>query len=170
MVEIRQETKKDYEEVYNVVKIAFETAEHSDGNEQDLVVALRNSSNFIPELSLVAIQDNKIVGYILFTKIKIGEFEELALAPLGILPEYQKQGIGKRLIEKGHQIAKQLGYHFSIVLGSDTYYPKSGYVSAIQYGIKAPFEVPNENFMAIKLNDFDKEITGTVEYAKEFGI
>ena len=136
MVEIWQETKKDYEEVYNVVKIAFETAEHSDGNEQDLVVALRNSSNFIPELSLVAVRDNKIVGYILFTKIKIEEFEELALAPLGILPEYQKQGIGKRLIEKGHQIAKQLGYHFSIVLGRDTYYPKSGYVSAIQYGIK----------------------------------
>ena len=170
MVKIRQETKKDYEEVYKVVKIAFETAEHSDGNEQDLVVALRNSSNFIPELSLVAIKDNKIVGYILFTKIKIGEYEELALAPLGILPEYQKQGIGKKLIEKGHQIAKQLGYHFSIVLGSETYYHKSGYVSAIQYGIKAPFEVPNENFMAIKLNDFDKEITRTVEYAKEFGI
>ena len=45
MLEIRQETKKDYEEVYNVVKTAFETAEHSDGNEQDLVVALRNSNN-----------------------------------------------------------------------------------------------------------------------------
>lgn len=95
MIEIRQETKEDYEEVYNVVKIAFETAEHSDGNEQDLVVSLRNSSSFIPELSLVAIQDNKIVGYILFTKIKIGQHEELALAPLAILPEYQKQGIGK---------------------------------------------------------------------------
>ena len=107
MLDIRQETKKDYEEVYKVVKIAFETAEHSDGNEQDLVVALRNSSSFIPELSLVAIQDNKIVGYILFTKIKIGEYEELALAPLVVLPEYQKQGIGKKLIEKGHQIAKQ---------------------------------------------------------------
>ena len=170
MVKIRQETEKDYEEVYKLVKIAFEKAEHSDGNEQDLVVALRNSSNFIPELSLVAIQDNKIVGYILFTKIKIGEYEELALAPLAILPKYQKQGIGKKLIEKGHQIAKQLGFHFSVVLGSESYYPKSGYVPAIQYGIKAPFEVPNENFMAIKLNDFDKEITGKVEYAKEFGI
>ena len=54
---------------------------------------------------MVAIKDNKIVGYILFTKIKIGKYEELALAPLGILPEYQKQGIGKKLIEKGHQIA-----------------------------------------------------------------
>ena len=170
MVKIRQETEKDYEEVYKLVKITFETAEHSDGNEQDLVVALRNSSNFIPELSLVAIQDNKIVGYILFTKIKIGEYEELALAPLAILPEYQKQGIGKKLIEKGHQLAEKLGFHFSVVLGSEHYYPKSGYIPAIQYGIKAPFEVPNENFMAIKLNDFDKEITGTVEYAKEFGI
>ena len=156
--------------IYNVVKTAFETAEHSDGNEQDLVVALRNSDSFIPELSLVAIKDNKIVGYILFTKIKIGNNEELALAPLAVLPKYQKQGIGSKLIQQGHKIAKKLGYHYSIVLGSETYYPKFGYVPAIQYGIKAPFEVSNENFMAIKLNDTDIEIKGTVRYAKEFGI
>ena len=162
MVEIRQENKNDYEEIYNVVKTAFETAEHSDGNEQDLVVALRNSDSFIPELSLVAIKDNKIVGHILFTKIKIGNHEELALAPLAVLPEYQKQGIGSKLIQQGHKIAKELGYHYSIVLGSETYYPK--------YGIKAPFEVSNENFMAIKLNDIDIEIKDTVQYAKEFGI
>ena len=170
MVEIRQENKNDYEEIYDVVKTAFETAEHSDGNEQDLVVALRNSDSFIPELSLVAIKDNKIVGHILFTKIKIGNHEELALAPLAVLPEYQKQGIGSKLIQQGHKIAKELGYHYSIVLGSETYYPKFGYVPAIQYGIKAPFEVSNENFMAIKLNDTDAEIKGTVQYAKEFGI
>ncbi len=170
MLKIREENKKDYEEVYNVIKTAFATAEHSDGNEQELVVALRNSNNFIPELSLIAVQDNKIVGYILFTKIKIGKYEELALAPLGILPEYQKQGIGKRLIEEGHKKAKELGYHYSVVLGSETYYPKSGYVPAIQYGIKAPFDVPDENFMAIKLNNTNENISGTVEYAKEFGI
>lgn len=170
MLEIRKETKSDYDEVYDVIKTAFETAEHSDGNEHDLVVALRKSDNFITDLSLVAVEDNKIVGYILFTKIKIGEYEELALAPLGILPKYQKQGIGKKLIEKGHQIAKELGYHYSIVLGSETYYSKSGYSPAINYGIEAPFEVPNENFMAIKLNNTDKEIIGIVEYAKEFGI
>ena len=99
MLTIRQENKNDYEEVYNVIKTAFETAEHSDGNEQDLVVALRKSDNFIPELSLVAVMNNKIVGYILFTKIKIGKQEELALAPLGVLPEYQKQGIGSALIQ-----------------------------------------------------------------------
>ncbi len=170
MLEIREENKKDFDEVYNVIKTAFKTAEHSDGNEQDLVVDLRKSDNFIPELSLVAVQDNKVVGYILFTKIKIGNFEELALAPLAVLPKYQKQGIGSKLIEKGHIIAKKLGYHYSIVLGSDKYYSKFGYIPAIQYGIKAPFEVEDKNFMAIELNNTDKKIKGKVEYAKEFGI
>ena len=170
MLIIRQENKNDYEEVYNVIKTAFETAEHSDGNEQDLVVALRKSDNFIPELSLVAVMDNKIVGYILFTKIKIGKQEELALAPIGVLPEYQKQGIGRTLIQEGNKKAKELGYHYSVVLGSDKYYPKFGYVSAKEYGIVAPFDVPDENFMAIKLNDIDIEIKGIVQYAKEFGI
>lgn len=170
MIEIRQENQKDYEEVYMVVKTAFETAEHSDGNEQDLVVALRNSDSFIPELSLVAVKDDKIVGYILFTKIKIENHEEIALAPLAVLPEYQKQGIGSMLIEQGHKIAKKLGYHYSIVLGSENYYPKFGYIPATQYGIQAPFDVANKNFMAAKLNDTDIEITGVVQYAKEFGI
>ena len=170
MLEIRQESQNDYKEVYNVVKIAFETAEHSDGNEHDLVTALRKSNNFIPELSLVAIKDNKIVGHILFTKIKIGGYEEIALVPLAVLPQYQRKGIGRKLIEEGPKIAKELGYHYSIVLGSENYYPKFNYIPAIQYWIKAHFEVPNENFMAIKLNDTDVEIKGTVEYAKEFGI
>lgn len=166
MLEIRKETKQDYEEVYKIVKEAFASAEHSDGNEQDLVVSLRDSDSFIPELSLVAIKDDKIVGHILFTKIKIGEDEELTLAPLAILPEYQRQGIGKKLIERGHKIAKELGYHYCVVLGSERYYPKTGYVPASRYGIKAPFEVLNENFMAIKLNDTNQEINGIVEYAK----
>lgn len=170
MFEIRQENQNDYKEVYSVVKKAFETAEHSDGNEHDLVTVLRNSKNFIPELSLVAIEDNKIVGYILFTKVKIGDYEEVALAPLAVLPESQKKGIGGSLIKKGHEIAKKLGYHYSIVLGSEKYYPKFGYVPAIKYGIEAQFQVDSENFMAVKLNDSIMEIKGIVEYAKEFGI
>ena len=60
MIEIRKEEKQDYEEVYKVVKTAFETAQHSDGNEQDLVTELRKSKNFIPKLSLVAVKNEKI--------------------------------------------------------------------------------------------------------------
>ena len=170
MIEIRKEQKSDYEEVYNLVKTAFEKAKESDGNEQDLVVDLRNSDNFVPELSLVAKKDDKVVGYILFTKIQIGKYEELALAPLAVLPEYQRQGIGSKLIKEGHKIAKEMGYHYVVVLGSDKYYPKFGYEKASKYGIKPPFDVPDENFMAIKLNDLSEEIKGTVKYAKEFGI
>ena len=171
MIAIRQENVNDYKEVYHVIKTAFETAEHSDGNEQDLVIALRkNIDDFIPELSLVAIGNNKIVGYILFTKIKIGENEELALAPLCVLPEYQRQGIGSKLIMEGHRIAKTLGYHYSVVLGSEKYYTKFGYTPAIEYGIEPPFDVPSKNFMAIKLNESNVKIKGIVKYAKEFGI
>ena len=170
MLEIRKENKEDYKEVYELVKTAFETAEHSDENEHDLVVELRKSNNFIPELSLVAIKDNKIVGYILFTKINIGRYEEIALAPIAVLPEYQKQGIGSKLVEHGHEIAKKLGCHYSIVLGSEKYYPRFGYIPAIQYGIKAPFDIPDQNFMAKKLKDTDEEIKGIVKYPKEFGI
>ena len=170
MLEIRKENANDYEEVYNVVKTAFEKAEHSDGNEQDIVVELRKSNSFIPELSLVAVNENKIIGYILFTKVKIGDNTELALAPLAVLPEYQRKGIGTMLIKEGHKIAKQLNYNYSIVLGSNKYYPRLGYIPASKYNIKDPFYKEDECFMAIKLNKNAKAINGIVEYDKAFYI
>ena len=69
---IRQENAKDHREVYGLIKEAFASAEHANGNEQDLVDALRKGEAFIPELSLVAVSDEKIVGHILFTKAKVG--------------------------------------------------------------------------------------------------
>ena len=60
---IRQERPEDYDTVYHVVKEAFENAEYTDENEQNLVAALRKSKSFIPELSLVAVEDEKIVGH-----------------------------------------------------------------------------------------------------------
>ena len=68
MIEIRKEKKEDYEKIYNVIKTAFQTAEHCDGNEQDLVNDLRNGDGYIPELSLVALSEGKVVGYIIFLK------------------------------------------------------------------------------------------------------
>ena len=76
---IRQETADDHKKVYSVIKTAFAAAEHSDGNEQDLVVKLRHSTHFIPELSLVAQINSKIVGHIMFTKAYVGETAVLAL-------------------------------------------------------------------------------------------
>ena len=161
---IRQERSKDFPSVYALVKAAFESAEHADGNEQDLVNALRKSDSYIPELSLIAEVDGKIVGHIMFTKLKIGNQVQLALAPLSVMPEYQKLGVGTALIQEGHKRAKALGYGYSVVLGSEKYYPRIGYLPAKNYGI------PSENFMACKLSENAPAVSGVVQYAKEFGI
>lgn len=167
---IRQEQPSDYKTVYQIIKSAFENAEHSDGNEQELVAALRNSNAFIPELSLVAIYDNRIVGHILFTKATIGTKVVLALAPLSVLPTYQRQGIGQALMAEGHRIAQELDYEYSIVLGHPKYYPKAGYRPASSFGIKAPFEVPDDSFMALKLKPTAEPLNGMLEYDPAFGI
>lgn len=167
---IRQERPEDYDTVYHVVKEAFENAEYTDGNEQNLVAALRKSKSFIPELSLVAVEDEKIVGHILFTKAFVNSIEVLALVPLSVLPEYQNRGIGLSLIKEGHRIAHELGYRYSVVLGHSEYYPKVGYVPASQYGVEAPFEVEDKNFMAICFDENGDKLNGIIEYDRAFGI
>ena len=170
MITIRQETPADHAEIYSLIQTAFASAEHRDGNEQDLVVMLRNSMSFIPELSLVAIEDGNIVGHILFTKALVNNVEILALAPLAVLPKYQNRGIGLALIERGHYIARRLGYRYSVVLGHSKYYPKAGYVPADTYGINAPFAIESESFMAICLDKNAGRLDGVVKYDKAFGV
>ncbi len=167
---IRQAQEKDYGDIYSVVKTAFASAAHADGHEQDLVNALRMSEAYIPELSLVCVKDGNIVGHIMWTKACVGDTAVLALAPLSVLPAYQRQGIGQCLIKAGHETAKMLGYAYSVVLGSEQYYPKSGYIPADTYGIFPPFDVPRENFMACPLTDTATAVCGVMKYAKEFGI
>ena len=167
---IRKEEPRDYEIVYSVVKNAFDHAEHSDGNEQDLVNALRKGDAFIADLSLVAEINGKIVGHIMFTKAAVGKNTVLVLAPLSVIPEYQRKGIGISLIKEGHKIANESGYEYSVVLGDQRYYRKAGYLPASKFGIKPSFDVPDENFMACKIKDDASKIHGVIKYAKEFGI
>ena len=169
-MKIRQEENKDFDIIYKVIKTSFQSAEHTDGNEQDLVNELRKSNAYIPELSLVAEINGSIIGHIMFTKVKIGDSMQLALAPLSVLPNYQKQGIGMALIKEGHKRAADLGYEYSTVLGDDKYYSKMGYLTAKSYRIFPPFDVPSENFMACKLIENASDISGIIQYAKEFGI
>ena len=168
-IKIRQEIEMDKSVVYEVVKTAFDTAEFSDHDEQNLVNRLRKSTAFVEQLSLVAEIENRVVGYILFTEIEIGNSILLALAPVAVLPDMQGKGIGEKLICEGHKIAANMGYKGCVVMGHDKYYPRFGYEKASRYNIVAPFEVPDECFMVIEFEkDGLKGVSGVVKYAKEF--
>ncbi len=164
---IRKEEEKDHKNIYEVNKLAFEQE-----NESKLIEKIRVGSNFIPDLSLVADINNRIVGHILFSKIKIignSIFETLALAPMAVLPEFQKRGIGSNLINRGMEKAMELGFDSIIVLGHKDYYPKFGFKRASKWNIKCCFEVPDEVFMAVELIDGALEgKDGTIKYPDEF--
>ena len=170
---IRQEKTTDFNAVFDLIEKAFKTEKLSDHREQFLVERLRKSNSFIPELSMVAEIDDKIVGHILLTKLKIKnnqtEFNSLALAPVSVLPEHQGNGIGGLLIEQAHKTAKELGYQSIVLLGHEKYYPRFGYEQADKYGIELPFNVPKENCMVIELTKKGLDgVVGVVEYPKEF--
>ena len=172
-IRIRQENQIDRKAVEAIIETAFKTEVYSDQTEHLLVARLRESDAFIPQLSLVAEVNGKIVGHILLTKITIkndlNSFPSLALAPVSVLPAYQKRGIGGRLIQEAHRIATELGHSSIVLLGHADYYPRFGYELTSKYGIKLPFEAPEENCMVVELVEGSlKEVSGVVEYAKEF--
>lgn len=172
---IRQELISDYKATEAVVRLAFENEEYSDQSEHYLVSRIRKTKAFIPELSLVAVNNasQEVVGHILLSKIKIvnenQKIESLALAPLAVLPEYQNKGVGKLLIHEALAKAKQLNHGSVIVMGHPAYYPKFAFKTAADFGINPPFEVPKEAFMAIELEENAlNNVSGVVEYPSVF--
>lgn len=166
-MDIRQESTDDYKAVFAVNDMAF-----GQKDEGELVDRIRKGNCFIPNLSLVAEVDDQIVGHILFSRIEIknsAEFESLALAPMAVLPKFQKTGIGGKLIVEGLKIAKALGHESVIVLGHKEYYPKFGFKKASMWAITCPLNVPDEYFMAIELVSGKLSgKAGSVVYPPEF--
>jgi predicted N-acetyltransferase YhbS len=117
--------------------------------------------------------DDDLVGYVLFFPIKIVdgklEHESIALAPVSVHPKHQKKGIGSALIKEGLTRCKKEGFQSVIVLGHPEYYPRFGFRPASNWKISAPFDVPDEAFMALELTiNALKNIQGIVQYPDEF--
>ena len=168
MLLVRPEETRDHEAISRVHRSAF-----GQESEAKLVTELRKSKDFSLGLSLVAVMDNEIVGHILFSPVVIQCKDEnihaLALAPMAVQPEFQKQGIGSKLVEKGLECCRRLGHQIVIVVGHPEYYPRFGFSSARARGLEAPFPVPDEAFMVIELTQGVLDgVSGMVVYPPAF--
>ena len=167
-VSLATETPADIPQIRQVVTAAF-----GQPNEADLIDRIRASANFVPEQSIVAKHNQKIVGHLLFSKITIETATDsvlaLALAPLAVLPAQQNRGIGGQLIQEGLLRCRSLGHLIVVVLGHPHYYSRFGFEAASQYGIQAPFEVPDEAFMVQALQPGAlSQVQGIVNYPAYF--
>jgi len=167
MITIRQETEKDFDQIYDLVRTAFLTARVSNGKEQDFVIQLRNGTNYIPELALVAEENGNIIGHIMLTKTFITDhdkkYEELLLAPISVMPAYQSRGIGSMLIKESFKIALDRGYKAIFLAGNPAYYQRFGFKPTVEFNIKDLHGIPDENVMVCEIvKDALNGISGTV--------
>ena len=144
---IRESTESDLRDVLDVETRAF-------GNEKgsviaDLVHGLLSDPTARPLLSLIAVNDDQAVGHILFTKARLANSREsisaVILAPLAVIPEAQRLGVGGRLIEEGLRLLSESGVELVFVLGHPGYYPRHGFRPAGVRGFEAPYPIPDEH-------------------------
>ncbi len=162
---IRDALPFDHAAVRQVVRHTFDQ-----DDEANLVEQLRADGDALVEL--VAASDIAIQGHILYSPLAIvREGESLraaALAPMAVLPAFQKCGLGSELIRAGNARCAQLGCVAIIVLGHVEYYPRFGFSPTLAESLQAPFSGPH--FMALEIEPGVLKGGGIVQYAKAFGI
>ncbi|WNZ07289.1 N-acetyltransferase [Streptomyces sp. 11x1] len=163
----RPETSADREGAYGVNAAAFET-----DAEARLVDALREDPGaWLPDLSYVAeAPDGTLAAYALITRCHVDEVPALALAPVAVLPDHQRQGAGAAVVRAVLEAARARGERLVLVLGHPGYYPRFGFVRASEYGIRPGFEVPDEAMMALVLDGSAPVASGTIRYPAAFGV
>ena len=163
MMIIRNETVSDIKAIAEVTIAAFQNLPISNHTEQFIINALRAANALT--ISLVAEIDGRVVGHIAFSPVTISDssLNWYGLGPVSVLPEYQRQGIGKSLIQEGLSLLKELGGQGCALVGDPNYYKRFGFRNIpdlVHEGI------PQEVFLALP---FNKKIPqGTVVFHKGF--
>ena len=162
LIEIREEHPGDVTAIRDVNTRAFR--QEQEGN---IVEALR--SNGAALLSLVATLDGRVVGHIMYSPLSVGEVTGAGLGPMAVLPEHQRQGIGSKLVTVGNRKLKDAGYAFIVVVGHPAFYPRFGFRPASLYGVSCEWEVPDDVFMLLVLDQTKMQgASGLARYRPEF--
>lgn len=140
MVEIRNETEKDYKIVEEITRKAFYNLYVPGCAEHYLVHIMRRHKDFLPELDFVIELDGQVIGNIMYTKAELvdenGEIKEIVtFGPVSILPEYQRMGYGKILMEHSFERASELGYDAIVIFGNPGNYVARGFKSCKKYNV-----------------------------------
>ena len=162
LIEIREERPDDMAAVRDLNRRAF-----GQDQESNIVDALR--ANGAALLSLVATVDDRVVGHIMYSHLSVDDsVSGAALGPMAVLPEYQRQGIGGKLIEAGNRKLKDAGYPFIIVVGHADYYPRFGFRPASEHGIRCEWDIPDNVFMLLVLDQAKMlGVSGLAKYREE---
>ncbi|BDQ03580.1 MAG: N-acetyltransferase [Ignavibacterium sp.] len=152
---IKQTSREDFSITENITREAFWNVYKPGCSEHLVLHNLRKSQSYIKELDLVAIRNNQIVGHIISTKAKVvdslnKEYEVLCVGPLSVLPNFQKKGIGERLLKESIEIARRLGFRGMILFGNPDYYHRFGFKNAKEFGITTKDYQNFEPFMALE--------------------
>ena len=160
---IRSAREADSEAVARVHRAAFDT-----GAEAAIVERARALGDDVAQLSLVAELDRRIVGHVLISRARLDGRSVLALGPIGVLPELQRQGLGGALMRQTIERARAAGEPLIVLIGHPWYYPRFGFVRASTLGIRPPFEIADEVFMALELRAGGAEGGGAFTYSPAF--
>jgi putative acetyltransferase len=160
---IRRETSADAEVIRLVEERAFGRHE-----EAALVDAVRAHGRVVT--SLVAEEAGRVVGHVLFSAVAVGPRTGVGLAPLAVLPEHQRRGIGAELVRCGLAECRAAGHDFAVVLGEPAYYRRLGFEPAARHGVRCEFDAPEDAFMIVALRPGALAgLAGVARYAPEFG-
>jgi putative acetyltransferase len=166
-IRVRAETPDDFSAIDVVNLSAFEGEA-----EAQLISELRKSLTFIPDLSLVAELNGRIVGHVVLSRVKLvseqGEREILALGPMSVVPSQSHRGIGSELIDAAVARAKPLCYDAIVVAGHPDYYLRFGFKPATDWGVTCNLPIPDDALTAMELVDGALSGGGIVEYPDLF--
>lgn len=159
-MDLREATGSDLDDVISVEREAFARDEIV-----KLVRDLLDDPSAKPCLSLLAFNENRAVGHVLFTAARLAEVDHVTvsiLAPLAVVPDAQRKGIGGKLIEHGLQTLSNDGVDLVFVLGHPEYYPRHGFQAAGRLGFEAPYPIPDKDAGAWMVQALRPGVMGAV--------